>query len=154
MDRCDQAAAGGYAGGILSLRSVLDQHAEALEYDFLHLFGLDVNLLGCESFTYRRFKVLLGQLPADSKYMQRVGGDVLRWDRKDHRLADILDALVQINHNYVQAHTPKRRLKPPKPVRRPGVAEVPAGATRTFKGRAIPLDQLKQLAERWRMGGD
>jgi hypothetical protein len=112
-------------------------------------------MLGCECFTYRRFKVLLARLPQESEFVQAVGGEIVRWDRKDHRFADIIDLLVQLNHNYVQVHTPKRRLKVPKPMRRPGFEAKPSGrGERHFKGRAIPLAELKALTEKWRKGGD
>lgn len=82
--------------------------------------------------------------------MQTIAGDAARWGDTEHLLASILEQLVWVNHNYVQAHT-KHRLPRPTRVRRPGV-ELDDPGVKRYRGRPVPLDEMRRLRDRWRRG--
>lgn len=127
----------------------MDGHAEAIEADFQRYYQTHIGLLGSEELTWRRFKTLLFRLPRESLFMQETLGEAARWGSQEHLQATTVDLLAMLNHNLVQSHS-KRRLKPPKPIRRPGDVDKAHAGEKKLTGKAIPLDQLKALTERWR----
>lgn len=101
--------------------------------------------LGTDRLPYRRLGVLLAHLPRESAYVQAVAGPVALWGQTEHLLATIVDTIVQLNHNYVQAHS-KKTLKPLKLMRRPGVTPAEDDDKRQFKSAPMSIVEF----ERWR----
>lgn len=98
--------------------------------------------------------MLLTALRAEhaSRFMHAVGGEAAAWSPEMHAHVSVIDRLDLLIHQYVQAHT-TRRLPPWRPMKRPGMEQQPAN-TRTYKApKALPLDKLRELTERWRTGG-
>jgi len=95
--------------------------------------------------------VLLAHLPRESSYVQAVVGDAALWSHTDHLIANVVDHLTWLNHNYVQAHS-KKRLDKPKLMRRPGMPDPDVVGGKQYRGRARPLDELRALTEKWRRG--
>lgn len=122
----------------------------------MRYYRLDLQAdLGTSRLPYRRLPILLAHLPRDSAYVQKVSGPVALWGQQEHLLAVVADAVAQLNHNYVQAHS-KRKLPPLKPLPRPGVtAEGDDGKdTRRFGGRGMSIVEFERaMAAHRRKGG-
>lgn len=92
-----------------------------IEADLLRWYRLDLQRdLGTPRLTWRRLRVLLGQLPRESGLVQRTGGDAVRWGAQEHLLASVVDELRIIDWHYVSSHSRKRVPSPPM-IPRPGV---------------------------------
>lgn len=140
----------------MRLRAVLERHQEAIEADFQETYGVHIGLLGTEALTYRRFGVLLSQLPVTSRTKRQIIGPAADWDNKDRRLADLVDSVQFLIWQHARSHWKGVSRKPPKPLRRPGDdgnAQRPGVSERKFKGVALPMSKLRALTERWRNGG-
>jgi hypothetical protein len=98
--------------------------------------------------TWRKLRVLIERLPAESATMTAIRrdnplpaeGDVDpeagRWSQSDMLLAALVDELRRSNYYLLMVNGAKR-LKPPKPVPRPGVA--PAGKPRRLNAAGADL---------------
>jgi hypothetical protein len=92
-----------------------------IEADLLRWYRLDLQRdLGTPRLTWRRLRVLLGQLPRESGLVQRTGGDVVRWGSQEHLLASVVDELRILDWHYVSSHS-RGRVPAPPLIPRPGV---------------------------------
>lgn len=99
----------------MSLLAALETHGEAIEADFQRHYGIPVADVFAGRMTWRRFRVLLGQLPADSATVRAASGDAAAWTLSEHLLAGILDA--ELAALWQRGGGKGRR---PRPIERPG----------------------------------
>ena len=98
---------------------MLRAHRDEIEADLLRYFAVDVARdLGTERCTWRRFRVLLEALPAESRYSQAVGGPQVAWTFDQHLLVTLIDAGRELTYVTVQSRS-RRRIARPKPLPRP-----------------------------------
>lgn len=105
-----------------------------IEADLLRWYQLDLQRdLGTDRLTWRRLRVLLGQLHRESGWVQRAGGDEVRWGVQEHLLASVVDELRILDWHYVGAHSGKR--KPPELhlLPRPGIKAAPTETVLSIK---------------------
>lgn len=113
MDR----ARGRGAGGIAALRRLLREYGGAVEADLQRYYGLPLSALGSPALTYRRLRVLLAHLPADSATTRALHPGHAGWDLHAHLLAHLADLAAGANWQ----RAGDRRAPRPRPYPRPGV---------------------------------
>lgn len=132
------------AGGIRSLRELIDSHKEAVEYDLL-THGLRLDDLGTERLSWRDLLVIVRQSPPGSALDRAQHPDSADWGMSELLLAAAVDALNVAN--WQRAGGTQRDY--PKPIPRPGVK---SDDTQIGKG-AVPMDEMAKLLGWDRMGG-
>lgn len=124
------------AGGRIGLCGLLNEHAEAVEYDLLVLgYDLQRDLGG--RLTWRRLRVILTHLPQSSAFKRQVNPDSV-WDLTPELLASLIDT-VNVS-NYYLGHLAGGKPKKPKPIQRPSTA-VPAKAG----GPGVSIEHMDQI---------
>ena len=123
----------GEPGGRASLHELLNEHGEAIEADLQRTYGVDLRDVGTPDLTWRRLRVLIQHLPADSALSRSVHGDAVEWGASEHLLANIFDAISAL---VWQGGNPKKNPKP-KPIPRPG-------DKRAKKRRQLPPDEVRR----------
>jgi hypothetical protein len=129
----------------MSLLAALETHGEAIEADFQRYYGVPVSGVFAGAMTWRRFKVLLGQLPAESATVRAAAGDAAAWTLTEHLLAGILDA----EHAALWQRSGGKSHRP-RPIERPGQAKARTHrvghTTRTPAEVRAYLDRFKPAA--------
>ena len=118
------------AGGIAGLRRFLEEYGEAVEWDVARYWpGRSLLELYRGEMSWRELRVFLKFLPPDSATARAVRGstpDEEAWTLDRQLLATIADAVRENTFATVKlGGDPKKtgRLKPPRPIPRPGVEE-------------------------------
>lgn len=119
------------AGGTFGLCRLLSEHGEAIESDLQRYYGTDIRDLyrPGSDLTWRRLRVLVAYLPADSALARSMAGEDAGWSLETHLLAALHDRLAEANwqRGNTGAKTPTRR---PTPIPRPGHRPERIGGTR------------------------
>lgn len=128
-------------GGIFGLCDLIDEHAEALEYDLLTL-GLDSRTIG-DHLDWWRLKAVVKNLPQSSALSRAVNGTDAMWGLSEHLLATVADALHM--GNWQRGGGKGKR---PKPIMRPGnggkkVTKFGGGTTMTMAQAREWLDRRR-----------
>jgi len=130
------------AGGILGLAHLLTEHGEALEWDIAHYWpGRSILELYRGEMSWRELRVFLRYLPPESKTARAIDPpdpDQAWWTPERHLMATLIDAVREGTFAaIVMGGDPKKtkRLKPPKPIPRPGVGEKPGSGVIRFGGK-------------------
>lgn len=130
------------AGGIGGLLHFLEEYGEALEWDIPHYWpGRSLLELYRGEMSWRELRVFLRYLPEDSATHRAVHPktqDEQFWTADRHLYATIIDAVREGTYAQVKLHgDPKKtkRMKPPKPIPRPGVEQPKAAKTVRLGGR-------------------
>lgn len=131
-----------HSGGILGLCELIDEHAEAIEYDLLSL-GLDSRQIGTPDLDWWRLKAVIKNLPQGSALHRAINGTDALWGLPEHLLATIADALHM--GNWQRGGGKGRR---PKPISRPGnerkkVTKIGGGTTMTMAQARAWLDKRR-----------
>lgn len=80
------------------LIAFLEEHGSAVEADFCRYYpNQDLKGLFTGELSWRRFKILLENLPDDSRTARSVHGDAAYWDTKTELLAVLVDATQAAN---------------------------------------------------------
>lgn len=108
-------------------------HGSAIEADLLRYYGVDLRWLVDGRLSWRRFSVLLANLPADSATAQAMHGELAHWQTAEYLMANVVD-LLRLSVWQRSGGKGER----PKPIPRPGVADESTKrkrfkARRTFK---------------------
>lgn len=93
-------------------------HGEALEADFFRFWHVDINT--CD---VRRMRNLYERLPAQSETnwdISEIPAEGRIWDVNTYMLANLLDAVKELDWHLVAANS-KRPPRPPKPFKRPEI---------------------------------
>lgn len=106
----------GHVGGIASLRQLIGQHREALEYDLIAL-GLRLEWLGSEALSWRDLWVIVRQSPRSSALMRAMHPESAEWGLSEQLQALLFDALQIANWQRAGG----KRGDLPAPLPRPGV---------------------------------
>jgi hypothetical protein len=136
----------------MSLLAALETHGEAIEADFQRYYGVAVTDVFAGRMTWRRFRVLLSQLPADSATTRAATDGAEQWTTGEHLLAGIFDA--EMAALWQRAGGKGRR---PRPLERPGQAK--ARTRRLGHTNRSPaevrayLDRFKPVAANGSNGG-
>ena len=117
--------AGGFpGGGSLTLSRYLDEHGAAIYADLLRFYGVDVVGLVSDPPTVSPAQVLalISGLPAESKTVSllREADEAVGWATTSYLLASVVDAVRENTHVVAQVNS-KKKLKPPEPLKVPGV---------------------------------
>lgn len=130
------------AGGISGLLRFLTEYGEALEWDLPHYWpGRSLLELYDGRMSWRELRIFLKGLPPDSLTARAVRGSTAeedQWTLDRHLLASAVDAIRENTFATVRlGGDPKktRRLRPPDPIPRPGVAAAPSKNIIRFGGR-------------------
>lgn len=109
--RCD-------AGGIQSLRRLLDEYSEAVEYDLISL-GLRIDDLGTERLSWRDLKVIITRMPQERSALaaERHPEDSA-WGLLHMLTAELVD--VQRVALWAKTKDGAKNRNRPKPIERPG----------------------------------
>lgn len=111
-------------GGSLTLSRYLDEHGAAVYADLLRFYGVDIVGLVSDPPTVSPAQVLalISGLPAESKTVSLLRGveNAAGWDTNSYLLASVVDAVRENTHAVVQVNS-KKKLKPPEPLKIPGV---------------------------------
>lgn len=111
-------------GGSLQLAELIDEHGEALHFDFLNYtpFMLRDMLRDDPPMTPREVIAWVRNLPPDSatSASMRGGPEFRGWDNTVYMLANVVDAVRENTYTFVAANS-KRKPKPPTPIDRPRV---------------------------------
>lgn len=95
-------------------------HGEALEWDLLKYWGMDIN---DPRLTIRRLRNFISRLPIDSEVVNdrdKIPREARVWNINTYMLANIFDAIAHLDWVTVSANS-KRVQKPPKPFPRPDI---------------------------------
>ncbi|GAA2629572.1 hypothetical protein [Streptomyces axinellae] len=145
------------AGGIGGLADFLREYGEAVEWDMARYWpGRSLLELWRGTLSWRELKVFLKFLPPDSATARAVRSATPEddtWTLDRHLLATVADAVRENTYALVKLQgDPKktRRLKPPKPIPRPGVEQPKAGKVIRLGGRNP--SSSKELAAAFRGG--
>ncbi|WP_310962153.1 DUF5361 domain-containing protein [Nocardioides terrisoli] len=131
-------------GGIASLRRLIAEHKEALEYDLIRL-GLRLDWLGTPELSWRDLLVLVRQAPESSAIRRALLGDSAGWGLPEHLLARLSDQVA--NLVWLQTEDGAKGVNRPVPLPRPGVE--PVADESRMGGRAVDLiDMAEWLAKR------
>ena len=103
---------GARPGGIFGLCGLIEDHAEAVEYDLIRL-GLRLRDVGTAAFTWRDLWAIVSSSPRDSALKRSVRGH--DWGQIEYLLASVVDALAGANWQRGGGRGPR-----PKPYPRPG----------------------------------
>lgn len=93
--------------------------------------------------SWRRFRVLVDNLPLDSATARAEIGEAAVWPVEAHLLAGVYDQLAQANWYTAAIHTKGRAPARPKPVPRPGVAEQSSG--RKLGGQGYSVEEFDRI---------
>mgnify|MGYP007086239350 CR=1 FL=1 len=104
-------------GGILGLVLLITEKTAEVEADLQHYYGLPLADLFTGLLSFRRLLALVRNLPEDSAIYRSERGP---WGLIEQLLAALVDETRVGNWQRAQIHT-KERLKPPKPIDRPGI---------------------------------
>lgn len=108
----------GVVGGIQSLRELIADHPEAVEYDLIQL-GLRLDDLGTERLTWRDLKVIVTRMPPHKSALQaEKRPDDSPWGLVEHLLAELVD--VQHLALWAKTKDGSKNRNRPKPIERPG----------------------------------
>lgn len=100
----------------MHLAYVYVNYGEALEADFFHFYGVDINKC-----SVRRMRNLWERLPVDSETNYDIAEtpkEARGWDMNTYMLANVIDTLQALDWHFIAANS-KRPPKPPKPFKRP-----------------------------------
>jgi hypothetical protein len=132
----------GGVGGIAGLLRFLERFGEAVEWDIARYWpGRSLLELYRGEMSWRELRVFLRYLPTDSATARTVRGSTPEedaWTLERQLLATIADAIRENTFATVKlGGDPKKtgRLKPPKPIPRPGVEESKNTNVIRFGGR-------------------
>lgn len=109
------------SGGILGLVLLLTEYTGEVEADLQRYYGLPLTDAYTGRLSWRRLLNLLTNLPPESALGRRRAGP---WGLVEQLLAATVDELRVSNWQRAQMGT-KERIKPPKPIPRPGVEDKP-----------------------------
>lgn len=103
----------------------MDEHAEALEADLLHHYGVDLLDWHRGRLSSRRLAVLIRHLPRDSATLDGLHGEAAQWSVTDYLLASVVDQLAEANWMFATVNRDEdaEPLEYPKPVPRPGTSD-------------------------------
>lgn len=104
-------------GGIFGLVLILTERTGEVEADLLHYYGEHLSSLYTGGMTWRRLRNLIRNLPHEAAVHRAERGP---WGLAEQLLAAVVDEARVANWQRAQLHT-KEKLKPPKPIERPGV---------------------------------
>lgn len=133
------------AGGIRSLRELIAEHKEAIEFDLI-AHGLRLDWLGTERLSWRDLLVIIRQAPPGSALDRAQRPDDAGWGLSEQLLAMVVD-----NTNWLvwaKTDDAAKNRNRPKPIPRPGVK--PDGVT--IGSGAIPIDEMAAFLG-WDKGG-
>lgn len=104
-------------GGILGLALILIERTGEVEADLQHYYGIPLVDVFNGNVSWRRLMHLVKHLPHDAAVFRVERGP---WGLTEQLLAAAVDEARVANWQRAQLHT-KEKLKPPKPIERPGV---------------------------------
>jgi hypothetical protein len=107
-----------FRGGIAGLCCLLEDHAEAIEYDLLAL-GLRLDDLGTEALTWRDLYVVVHRSGPASALIRELQPELSAW-ASGAVLADLLAHAVDLLAGGNWQRAGKRTAPKPKPIPRPG----------------------------------
>lgn len=110
----------GDRGGIASLRELIRQHKEAVEYHLISL-GLRLAWLGTTALTWRDLLVIVKQAPAGSSIRRSTGGEEAEWGLQEQLLAALFDSQQLLV--WMQSEDGAKGRNRPRPLPRPGVED-------------------------------
>lgn len=129
-------------GGIDGLAQLVREHGEAIEWDIAHYWpGRSILELHRGEMSWRELRVFLAGVPPDSLTARAIrppDPDEEFWNADRQFMAQLIDAVRENTYAViVMGGDPKKtkRLKPPKPIPRPGVGERPGSGTIRFGGK-------------------
>lgn len=93
--------------------------------------------------SWRRFLVLVNQLPLDSATARAEIGDAAAWPIEAHLMAGVYDQLAQANWQRSVIHGRGRMPPKPKPIPRPGVADQTDG--RKLGGQGYSVEDFDRI---------
>ena len=126
----------GDAGGIQSLRRLLEELPDAVEYDLITL-GLRLRDLPCERLTWRDLKVIVTRMPQHkSALAAEQRSDDAPWALNEHLLAEIADTQRLLLWAKTKDGTKNRNR--PQPIPRPG------RRPEKFGKKPLKLDRMKE----------
>jgi hypothetical protein len=145
--------------GLFAIRALIEEHAEALESDLARWYATDLRDLwrpggGSSRLTYRRLRVLIDGLPAESRLKTEIRDGLTQeqwdtlpdpqgygeWSRTDHLLAAVHDRIGMLDHTLALVNSkPGTNLPLPRPYPRPGVGPV--------RGAAAEVDRARKAAQ-------
>lgn len=145
------------AGGISGLRRFLEEYGEAVEWDIPRYWpGRSLLELYRGTMSWRELRVFLRYLPNDSatrRAVKPLTPDEEFWNPDRHLMATVVDAIRENTFATVKlGGDPKKtkRMRPPKPIPRPGVKQ-PQNAKIIRLGGRNPSSP-KELATAFRGG--
>lgn len=146
------------AGGIRGLVRFLSEHGEAVEWDIARYWpGRSLLELYRGEMSWRELRVFIKHAPWDSATARSVRGSTPEedyWTPDRQLAASIVDALRENTYVQIKLHgDPKktRRMRPPEPIERPGVAKRQNTRVIRFGGRHG--SGAAELAKVFRGGG-
>lgn len=133
----------GHCGGSASLRQLIAEHKEAIEYDLICL-GLRLDWLGTKRLSWRDLLVIVRQSPRTSALKRATLGEQAEWGLSEQLAAASFDVLAWLK--WAQTEDGAKGRNHPEPLPRPGVE--PRGDN-SATGRAVELiDMAEWLAKR------
>ncbi|MFC4123703.1 DUF5361 domain-containing protein [Nocardia rhizosphaerae] len=115
------AALGGEPGGILSLDALLEEYAEAIEYDLITM-GLKLRNLGTDELSWGDLKAVISCSPHTSALYRARQPREHEWRLDRMLLADIADSLRWLV--WAKSSDAQHGRNRPEPIPRPGVKDV------------------------------
>ncbi|WP_166655849.1 DUF5361 domain-containing protein [Nocardia ignorata] len=112
------AALGGKPGGILSLDALLEEYAEAIEYDLIAL-GLRLRNLGTDDLSWGDLKAVVSCSPRTSALFRVRNPHEYEWHLDRMLLADMSDSLRWLV--WAKSSDAQHGRNRPEPIPRPGV---------------------------------
>lgn len=137
------------SGGILSLARFADEHSKALEYDLITKTGYTLDDIG-SALSWSALSSFISKLDIDSALGRELNPKWADWSttlKTNLILANIYDALNQLNSNVVAAYSGKKS-KPVKPYPRP--FELQNENTKHFGSKPMPVNKLREWFEQKR----
>lgn len=113
-------------------------------------YGINVaRYLGTPELSWRKFEMLLGDLPRDSRLQVSIYGEPPEsWSTDQHLLASLIDATMLVQHAIYQ-HQSTKTIPRPRPMRRPGES---ANDDQSMIGAEFhTIDEVKRLLARPRI---
>ena len=135
---------GPVVGGTLSLRALIEEHSEAVEYELI-THGLRLRWLGSDGFNWRDLLVIVRHSPSSSALFRSIHGqEESEWTLGNHLLAGIADSAAWLVWSKTEDASKKRNR--PKPIPRPGVTDE---SKKKIGSSTLPIDAMRE----W-LGGD
>lgn len=107
-------------GGILSLGGVLTEHWDVIEADLHRHYAVDILDVFRGLLSWRKLRVLIEQLPADSFTKHALAGiEFDPWSATEHLLAMLHDLVADLTWITATVNS-KKKIPVPKPLPRPG----------------------------------